>query len=260
MPDGPRPFLRGFQKHPLVIFAVPMAARRVITGGDMQISAKRNEMALLSIISLMSLVANLPTGSLSNIVDQRMLLATLGTAVVIALFHYLQLLLSTVMLISSVGASLPPGLASAIGICPPALTATLAIIVCVALLNRAIKLLPTGIAPQSNPRIDTEESRLSLLAAIAKGDQATLLRLLATNVEINFVQNGTAPILLAAEKGYSDVTQILIQHGADFRIRNEAGLMPIQVALSKKLLRTAEILYLAAKEYPKKPEQIDAGP
>lgn len=226
----------------------------------MRISAKHNEMALLSIISLISLIANLPTGSLSNFVDQRMLLATLGTAVVIALFHYLQLLLSTVMLVSSVGASLQPGLASAIGICPPALTATLAIIVCVVLLNRATKLLPTGIAPENTPRTDTEESRLSLLAAIMKGDQATLLRLLAENVEINFVRDGMAPILLAAEKGYSGITQILIQHGASFRIRNEAGLMPIEIALSKKFIRTAEILYLAEKECPEKPGQIAAGP
>lgn len=226
----------------------------------MQISAKRNEMALLSIISLISLVANLPTVSQSSFVDQRMLLATLGTSVVIALFHYLQLLLSTVMLVSSVGASLPPGLASAIGIFPPALTATLAIIVSIALLNRAFKLMPTGITPENNTRTDTGESRLSLLAAIAKGDQAALLRLLAANVEINFVSDGTAPIFLAAEKGYSDITQILIQHGVNFRVRNEAGLMPIEIALSKRFVRTAEILYLAEKECPEKPGQIAAVP
>jgi hypothetical protein len=259
MPDGSRPFLRRFHKHSFVTFAVPMAAR-VITGGDMQILTKRNEMLLLSIISLMSFTANLPLGSLRNFVDQRMLLVTLGTSVVIALFHYLQLLLSTVMLVSSVGASLPPELASTIGIHPPVLTATLAIIVCVALLNRAYKLLPTGIAPKNNTLTNTEESRLSLLAAITKGDQATLLRLLATNVEINFVQDGTAPILLAAEKGYSNITQILTQHGVNFRIRNEAGLTPIEIALSKKFIRTAEILYLAEKEYPEKPGQIAAVP
>lgn len=221
----------------------------------MQLLAKRNEMALLSITSLMSFTANLPTGPLSNFVDRRMLLLTLGASVVIALFHYVQLLLSTVMLVSSVGANLPPELASSIGIQPPVLTVTLAIIVSIALLNRACKLLPTGISPKNNTRIDTEESRLSLLAAIMKGNQASLLQLLASNVAVNFVQNGAAPILLAAEKGYSDITLILIQHGADFRIRNEAGLTPIDIALSKKFIRTTEILYLAAKEYPE-PEKL----
>jgi hypothetical protein len=198
-----------------------------------QISENRNGMALLSIISLMSFTANLPIGSPSNFVDQRMLL-------------------STVVIGSSVGANLPSELASAIGICPPVLTITLAILVSFALLNHAFKLLQTGIAPGTYARTDTEESRLSLLAAISKGNQVTLLQLLSTNVEINFCQNGTAPILLAAEKGYSDVTRILIQHGADFRIRNESGLTPIEIALSKKFLRTAEILLLAEKEYPQK--------
>jgi len=215
----------------------------------MQLSAKRNEMALLSIISLTSVIANLPAGSLSNFVDRRMLLLTLGSAVVIALFQYLQLMLSAAMFVSSVGANLPPDMASAIGIFPPALTATLAIIVSVALLNRAYQLLPTGIVPKYI-RIDTAESRQSVLAAIAKGNQAALLKLLAENVEINFVQDGTAPILLAAEKGYSDVTQILIRHGANFRIRNAAGLTPIEIAMYRKFARTTEILYLANKEYP----------
>jgi hypothetical protein len=226
----------------------------------MRISAKRNEMALFSIISLMSFTANLPTGSLNNLVDRRMLLVTLGTSVLIALFQYLQLMLSTVMVVSTVGANLPSGLASAIGIFPPALTATLAIIVCVALLNRAYMLLPIGIAPDNTHRIDTEESRLSLLAAISKGNQAVLLKMLAENVEINFFQDGAAPILLAAEKGYSDVTRILIEHGADFRIKNGEGLSPIEIALSKNFIYTAEILLIADKEHPEKPSQLSDAP
>lgn len=222
----------------------------------MHISAKRSEMALLSLISLMSFIANLPAGSLNNFIDRRMLLAALGASVVIALFQYVQLLLSTVMLFSTVGANLPSGLASALGIFPPALTATLAIIVCVALLNHALRLLPTGIAPS---RTDTEESRQALLAAIARGNQAALLRLLAANVEINFIQDGTTPILLAAEKGYSDITRILIRHGADFRIRNREGLTPFEIALSRKFIGTAEILHLAEKEQPENAGEDAAG-
>ena len=216
----------------------------------MQISAKRSELALFSITSLTSLTASLPLAALNNFVDRRMLLVTLGASVVIALFHYVQLLLSIVMVASSVGASLPPELASAIGVHPPVLTGTLAIIIVFALLNRIYNLLPSGIAPDTHTRIDTEETRLALLSAVAKGNQATLLQLLKTNVEINFIHDGMAPILLAAEKGYSDITQILIRHGANFRIRNAAGQMPIDIAISKKFIRSAEILLLAAKEYP----------
>jgi hypothetical protein len=216
----------------------------------MKLLAKRNEVALLLIISLMSFTANLPSGALGNLVDQRMLLVTLATSVFIALFQYVQMLLSTVMVLSSVGANLPPEVATAVGVQPPVLTATLAIIVLIALINRVLKLLPTGIAPKSKIKIDTEESRLALLGVISKGNQLGLLQLLETNVEINFFQDDISPILLSAEKGYSDITLILIQHGADFRAKNKAGLAPIDIALYKKFIRTTEILYLAEKEYP----------
>jgi ankyrin repeat protein len=216
----------------------------------MRLIGKRNEMILLAIISLMSFAANLPSGTLSHFVDQRMLLITLGTSVLIALFQYVQMLLSSVMLISSVGANLPPEVAQNIGVQPPILTVTLILIVSIALINRFYKLLPTGLSHRTGERIDTEESRTALLAAIAKGNQITLLQLLETNVEVNFFHQGWAPILLAAEKGYSDITQILIDNGANFRVRNEAGLMPIDIAIAKRFIRSAEVLYLADKEHP----------
>jgi len=213
----------------------------------MEILAKRNEMALFSITSLMSFGANLPPGALENFIDQRMLLVTLGASVLIALFQYLQLLLSTVMVVSSVGAGLPPELASAVGVHPPILAATLTVIVSLVLMNRLYNLLPTGIATENPERVDTSESRESVLAAISKGNQSALRQMIAKNIEINFIHNDTSPILLAAEKGYADITQMLIRHGADFQMQNQAGLTPIDIALSKKFIRTSEILYLAAK-------------
>ncbi|MBI3902002.1 MAG: hypothetical protein HY306_03530 [Nitrosomonadales bacterium] len=223
----------------------------------MQLTAKRHEKMMLVFMSLMSLTANLPIPAMSNFVDQRILLFTLGASATIALFHYLQVLLSMAVVFTSVGANLPDELASVIGICQPALAAALAVIILVALLNRVLKLLPTGIATPA--KLGIEEWRLSLLAAISKGDQATLLHLLTMEMNINFMQDGTAPILLAAEKGYSDIIQILIRHGADFRITNAAGMSPIDIALSRKFIRTAEILYLAAKEHPVNAGQTLSG-
>ena len=215
----------------------------------MRFISKKKELVLLSIISLMSFTANLPLDTLNHFIDQRMLVVTLATSVIIAMFQYVQMLLSSVMLLSSIGANLPPEVASEVGIHPPVLTATLAVIVLIALFNRFYKLLPTGIGSKNTTKIDNEDTRLSVLAAISKGNQIGLLQLLETNVEINFVHDNTSPIYLAAEKGYSDIVQILIQHGADFRVRNAAGLMPIDIALTKKFIRTTEILYLAEKEH-----------
>ena len=56
-----------------------------------------------------------------------------------------------------------------------------------------------------------------------------LHRLLQMNVEINFIQDGTAPILIAAEKGYADVMQILLHHGAKFRVYNGEGTTPMEI-------------------------------
>jgi hypothetical protein len=216
----------------------------------MQLSAKKSEWALFSMTSLMSFAANLPLGSLSNFIDQRTLLLTLGASILIALFHYVQLLLSTVMCLSTIGANLPPEVASTVGVQPPILTLTLAVIVSIALLNRVYKLLPSEIPFSNDIRLEMDDLQLGLLAAISRGDQVTILRLLETKMEINFFREGTAPILLAAEKGYSDITQILIRHGADFRIRNAAGQSPIDIALAKRFIRSAEILHLASKEHP----------
>jgi ankyrin repeat protein len=73
-----------------------------------------------------------------------------------------------------------------------------------------------------------------MLEAIAKGDQATLIQLLALNESVNFTQGGTTPLHLAAEKGYPDIMRMLIRHGADYRIKNAQGKTALEVALSKK--------------------------
>ena len=88
------------------------------------------------------------------------------------------------------------------------------------------------------------------MRAIAKGDQATVLRLLAMNESVNFTENGTTPLHLAAEKGYPDIVRILISHGADFRIKNAEGKTALEVALDKKkFVKTQEILHTVSKPY-----------
>jgi ankyrin repeat protein len=121
---------------------------------------------------------------------------------------------------------------------------SMSIIVAIALFNYAFKLLPTGVEKR---RLDTIESRKAVLAAVAKGDVVNLHRLLAMNVEINFVHEGTAPILIAAENGYADIMQILVHQGAKVRVQNAEGKMPMEIALAKGFTRTAEIIHYASE-------------
>jgi ankyrin repeat protein len=84
--------------------------------------------------------------------------------------------------------------------------------------------------------------------AISRGDMVTLKGLLAMNVSVNFVLDGTTPLHVAAEKGYSEIVQLLIDHGANFRIENADGKTPLEVALDqKKFVKTTEILFNVSK-------------
>jgi ankyrin repeat protein len=115
------------------------------------------------------------------------------------------------------------------------------------LLNRVVKLLPTDRAAQSAEIADV---RQAMLQAIAQGDETILHSLIVKNESVNFTLNGTTPLHLAAEKGYTDIVRILIGHGADFRKKNAEGMTPLEVALAKmKFIHTEEILHNAHATY-----------
>jgi len=196
-------------------------------------------------------------------------LTTLIAVVVVAMFRYLQVLLLIVICILAIGANLPEEMAASLGISKLALMFSLGLLIAVTLINRAVKLLPTGIEPTgtatSEPDYAEEKSRysadsssaadllvarLALLNAISRGDMVALKGLVAMNVSVNFTQDGTTPLHVAAEKGYSDIVQLLIDHGANFRIENANGKTPLEVALDqKKFVRTTEILFNVSKPY-----------
>lgn len=223
----------------------------------MKIQFKTSEVVILLVASLMSFLANMPDAWLGNVVDKKVILAALTVLVIVAMFRYLQFLLLATITILAIGANLPAELATSLGISQLALLVALGALIAIALLNRAVKLLPTGTAAQDaeshelEPH-DTESfnGRAAMMAAIAKGDQATVLRLLVMNESVNFTANGTTPLHLAAEKGYPDIVRILISHGADFRIKNAEGMTALEVALAKKkFVKTQEILHTVSKPY-----------
>lgn len=218
----------------------------------MQEQAKLSEIVILCIVSLMALAANLPEHYISNLIDRNLLIITLTVSVVIALFRYLRLMLFITISVLAIGANLPDELANVLGVSPVVMIAVLCLLVATSLLNQALKLLPTEITVPE--KLDTAESRHAILTAIMKGDLGTLHQLLMADVEINFFHNGTAPIFLATEKGYADVVLILLSHGAIFRVRNSEGKTPMEIALTHKYTRIAEIFHYAAKEKNAKQE------
>lgn len=212
---------------------------------SVKIEFKSSEILVLLAASVMSLLANLPEDVLGNLVDRKMLLSALTALVVVALFRYLQMFLLLTITILAIGANLPAELASALGISRLALIVSLGVLIAIALLNRAVNLLP--VSPENSSE-DSSDVRLTMLDAIARGDQATVHRLLVMNVNANFFYNGTTPLHLAAEKGYPDIVQLLINYGADFRKKNAVGKTALEIALEKKkFILTTEILHTAGK-------------
>lgn len=225
---------------------------------------KIGEIVILLAVSLMGLLANLPESAGGSMVDRRLVLGTLIAVVVIAMFRYLQLLLLTAIVILAVGANLPAEMAEALGISQLALMVALGAIVVITLANRAFHLLPMGDETRERAGIgetivpdfaslvpNAETANEFMLTAISKGDIAALRLLLAMKAQINYSLHGTTPLHLAAEKGYSNIVELLLEHGADPHVVNAEGKTPLEVALAKKkFARTTELLFNVTKFLP----------
>ena len=214
------------------------------------------EIAMLLFVSFMSFIANLPDNLLrTDLIDRKLVLATLIAVVVIALFRYLQVLMLGVICILAIGANLPADMAASLGISRLALMVSLGVIISITLINRFVGVLPTGMDSPEEELSSDEMSdaaayaaRKALLKAISKGDVDTIKGLLAMNIGINFTQDGSTPLHLATEKGYPEIVQLLIDHGARFNVKNANGQTPLEVALDKKkFVRTTEVLFNASK-------------
>jgi Ankyrin repeats (many copies) len=211
----------------------------------MNIQIKSSEVLVLLAASVMSFLVNLPDDILGKLVDRKTLLIALTSMVVVALFRYLQVYLLLTISILTIGANLPEELATALGISRIALMVSLGVLIAIALVNRVVRLLPEETETSTS---ETDDPRQDMMAAIARGDQVTLHRLLVMNVGANFTLDGMSPLHLAAEKGYPDMVRLLINYGADFRKKNAEGKTALEIALEKKkFIRTTEILHSAGK-------------
>jgi len=209
----------------------------------MKMPVKKNELYLLLMVTLLAIGANLPDQMLGDIIDRKFLLIVLTCIVVISLFRYLRLLLFLCVVALSVGANLPDQLTESLGISPVVMLTFLVLLVLISFMNVMFKMFFTTTSEVH--KHDSEESRKAVMTAVAKGDLTKLHWLLSKKVEINFTENGVSPVMLAAEKGYTDIMQLMITHGVDLHVLNADGRTPTEVAQSHGFNRTAEIMKLA---------------
>jgi ankyrin repeat protein len=207
----------------------------------MKLNVKSTEFFLFSLVVLLSIAANLPQEDLGGVISQQMLLIVLAAVVVVALFRYLRLLAFLCVLTLAIGANLPERLSESLGVSQLVMLIFLGIIILISALNKLLK-LPTDRAQVVAPKVDTDEAHKAIMIAISIGNVKRLRWLISHNMEINFIDNGLSPALLAAEKGNSEIMQLLIYHGADLNVPNADGKTPYDVALAHGFNRTAEII------------------
>ena len=215
------------------------------------------EIFILIAVALMSLLANLPDGYGIDVFNRKFLLGTVVAVAVIAMFRYLQMLLLLIISILAIGANLPNELATDLNVSPLTAMVVLGLLIALTLFNRMFRLMPTHKGAQfESPDEDDDASREDLseldaasarhrmLFSIARGDIGTVRQLLDTGIGANFSMNGTTPLHLATEKGYSNIVKLLIENGANLLAQNAEGHTPLDVALTiKKHTKTTNILY-----------------
>jgi hypothetical protein len=210
----------------------------------MKIEFKLKEVAMLAIVVLLSIAANLPESFIGQYVGKDILLSALAAVIIIALFRYLRWMLFLIVTVLAVGANLPEQLATVVNVEPVVMIATLVVLVLISLLNHIFKLLPTDVAVK---RTDSSQSRKAVLEAVKTGNLNKLKRLLKMNVEVNFLQDGTSPAHIVAEQGNNEMMQALLDYGVNLNVINKDGLTPMEIALAFGFKHTVEILKLSSE-------------
>lgn len=205
------------------------------------------EFYLFLLVALLSVAANLPAAIIGPYIDQRTLLIVLAGVIVIALFRYLRLLLFLCVVALALGANIPERLSEVLGINQTIMLAFLVLIVLIPVANRFLKLPEENEATRRRKasKLDSSESRKAVLIAIGRGNVKRLKWFHSHDTELNFVEDGVSPVTLAAEKGNSEVMQLLIYYGVNLNVRDGAGRSPLEIAEANGFSRTAEIIRFA---------------
>ena len=81
-----------------------------------------------------------------------------------------------------------------------------------------------------------------LYSAIENSNYKVVTELLKYQPNVNLLSNGEAPLHLAVKKSNESVTKLLLEQGADIDIRNNDGLLPLDIAKENNCDRIIELL------------------
>ena len=208
----------------------------------MTMHAKTKEWALVTLISLTAVLANLPRDMLEGWgVNPDHLIAILAIAVLISLFFYLKFTFLLMFIALAAGANMPPQIAEKLGISTVPLILALAAMVGISLINYVIGLLPTGL--EEKPKEKSAEGIKTLFYAIEKGNLVYAQKILSMNFDPNLLaDNGYTPLMYASARGNAQMVELLIRNGADVTIMSHDGDTALEIALKMGSIEVADII------------------
>ena len=214
----------------------------------MTMHAKTREWALVTLISLTAVLANLPRDMLEGWgVNPDHLIAILAIAVFISLFFYLKFTFFLMFIALAAGANMPAQIADKLGISNVPLILALAAMVGISLINSVIGLLPTGL--EEKPKEKSAEGIKALFYAIEKGNVVYAQKVLSMNFDPNMIaDNGYTPLMYAAARGDAKMVDLLLRNGSDVNMMSKSGDTAIELALKTGFTEVADALKKARAE------------
>lgn len=225
----------------------------------MQIGSRTREWALVALVVVTAVVANLPDSSLAQLSIQRnYLLGLLALVVFLALFLYLKFQFFFLVVLLALGANMPAQVSDSLGISRWPLIFAMALLIGVSLINYVIAILPTGLEPQFKEK--SAEGIKALFYAIEKGNLVYAQKILSMNFDPNLAaDNGYTPLMYAAARGNAPMVELLLRNGADPTLAGKDGQTAIELALKADATEAAEMMQRARSERMS-PETASAAP
>jgi Ankyrin repeats (3 copies) len=211
------------------------------TSSMFKISGITRDIALVGMVTLMSIGANLPESFLSQIgINQTYLLIGLVAVVAVSLVRYLKFTLVLVIAILAVGANLPSELAREIGVDTQVMLFSLFAMVATSFVNFIIK-LPKGVKPIA--QVNSVHGARTLCHAASKGHASMVYSLISAGINPNFQdEQGQLPLVVAAAHGQALVVKLLLDNGADVHAKDKAGNTAVTAATQAGYSQTALLL------------------
>ncbi len=201
----------------------PLPPDEVSAQNTGQSSPKFRERFLVSLVSLLVVIANIPHHLLGDIgIDREIALASLGILIVLALFLYVRFFFFLLYVLLVIGANLPEHWAQTLGIDRVPLLIALACMVVGSSLNYLGNFMPTGLGVKT--RRSNPDALHALFQAVAKQQLLRVRAILDIDFNLDLPNEAGETVLMQAVKtGNSRLVYELLRAGANPHSVGPAG-------------------------------------